>query len=508
LAAAAPGTLSPSAHGSLAVIDIGSNSGRMIVVRAGSGGHLEIGADARFPLRLVRESAARGGRLGAAAVGRVVEALRAFLAISRSADADSVVAVATAAIREASNREDFVSRVAAASGVELEVLSGDQEAGFAYSGAVHGLPVDSGLVVDIGGGSVEICHFRGRRPLRQWTLPLGALLLSDRFVPSDPPRPSEIARLAEHVMTTVGRAGVPRLGSGEQLVGTGGTLRNLAKIDRARRTYPITRLHGYRLSRDGVDWAVTTLAGRSLARRRRVSGLSDDRADSIVGGALCAQALFFALGAGELIVSGRGLREGIALDRLGLPITAAAQVRASSVAALAARFATWDPARSRLRAGISGQLLEGLDPGAAEDARETLAHAADLVDIGRSVDYYSRWEHAARIVADSDLYGFGHREIVLLSATLERSGDDRVTLPGYRALLSTQDRGQLESLAVVLRLADELSHRLLAGQSISVQARRGGVSVLVPSDVGRLDEEVERRFQRCFGRPLRISVEA
>ncbi len=263
---------------SLAVIDIGSNSGRMIVLSADSGGHLEISGDARFPLRLVRESAARG-RLGEAAATRVVEALRAFLALARGAGTDQVVAVATAAVREASDRDEWVRRIATETGVELEVLDGDAEARLAFSGAVHGLPVEAGLVLDIGGGSVEICRFRDRRPVRQWTLPLGALRLSDGFLASDPPRPSELTRLRQHILLTLGEAGVTPLRPDDGLVGTGGTLRNLAKIDRARRTYPISRLHGYRISRDAVDRAASVLAALPLARRRRVPGLSDDRAE-------------------------------------------------------------------------------------------------------------------------------------------------------------------------------------------------------------------------------------
>ncbi len=495
----------PPARWPLAVIDIGSNSARMIVVGAAAGGGLEIGADARFPLRLIRDSSARG-RLGATAVSRVADALGAFLALARGSGARATVAVATAAVRDAANREEFVRRVAAQTGVELEVLAGDVEARHAFAGAVHGLPVDSGLVVDIGGGSVEICRFRDRRPLRQWTLPLGALLLSDGFLPSDPPRSSEMARARQHIMATLEASDVPPLRPGESLVGTGGTLRNLAKVDRARRTYPITRLHGYRLSQDGLDRAADTLGSRNLVRRRRVSGLSHDRADSIVGGALCAEALFTVLGADELLLSGRGLREGIALERLGLGVRSVAAMRRSSVRALAGRFATWHLRRAQLRAELSARLLDELDPEADAEMREVLGHAATLVDIGRSVDYYSRWEHAARIVADSDLYGFSHREIVLLSAVLERTGEDRVTLPGYRALLTPPDRVRLERLAVILALADALSHRLLPGEAVATEARRSGVTLIAPVDLGPLEPELEQRFRRAFGKPLRLST--
>lgn len=478
----------------------------MIVVAAGRGGHLEIGADARFSLRLIRDAKAQG-RLGANAVSRVSEAIRAFLALARGSGAESAVAVATAAVRDAGNREDFVRRVAAQTGVELEVLAGDAEARHAFAGAVHGLPVASGLVVDIGGGSVEICRFRNRRPLRQWTLPLGSLLLSDGFLPSDPPRASEMARARQHILATLRESGVPPLRPGESLVGTGGTLRNLAKVDRARRTYPISRLHGYRLDRDGLDRAADMLGSRNLARRRRVPGLSHDRADSIVGGALCAQALFAALEAEELLLSGRGLREGVALERLGLGVRSVAAMRRSSVAALARRFATWDGRRARLRAGLAGGLLDELDPEADAGMREILDHASAVVDIGRSVDYYSRWEHAARIVTDSDLYGFSHREIVLLGGVLERAGADRVTLPGYRALLAAADRARLERLGVILALADALSHRLLPGEAVQARARRNGIVVIAPDDLGPLAPELERRFRRCFGRPLRLTAQ-
>ena len=490
---------------SVGVIDIGSNSGRISIIEAGAGGHLEIIADARFPLRLVHESAAQG-RLSDAAVARVAEALRAFLAIARSAGVQTVVAVATAAVRESSNRREFVSRVAAETGVRLEILDGDAEARYMFAGAVQGLPVDSGLVIDIGGGSVEICHFRDRRPLRQWTLPLGALRLSDRFLVTDPPRPSEQGRLRQHALATIVAAGVPPLRPGEQLVGTGGTLRNLAKIDRAQRTYPITRLHGYQLNRADLDVAVDTLATRPVTRRRRVTGLSDERADSIVGGALCAQVLLDALSADHLVLSGRGLREGVALERLGLQVRSAAEVRRSSIEALARRFTTWDGAAAQLRSSLATSLIDKLDPAAAPPMQEILEHAALLVDIGRSVDYYSRWEQAARIVASSDIYGFSHRDIVLISAVLEKAGTDRVRLPGYLSVLSTQDHAQVDRLAMILTLADELGHRLNPGEQVLVQRRRAGIVLLLPRDVGPLEAETERRFYRRFERRLRLAV--
>ena len=485
----------------IGVVDVGSNSGRLTVVAA-AGGHLEILADARSPLRLVRD-VDRDGRLGAAAQERIIAALRDFSAVATTSGASSVAAVATAAVREAANRAEVVARITAETGIEVEVLEGDAEARYAMAGAVHGLPVDSGLLVDIGGGSVEVCQFRHRRPVQQWTLPLGALRMTDRFLGSDPPKGGELRALAEHVRDVAVEAGLRPLREGERLVGSGGTIRNLAKCDRAPRTYPIPRLHGYELRASDVERLTTLLAQRPVARRQAVPGLSDDRAGSITGGAVCAGVLLDILGAASILVAGRGLREGVALERLRLPMLSAAEVRQASVRRLASRFSTFDEPRADQRVSLALNLADAVAPQTPAPVLELLEHAAVLVDIGRSIDYYDRWEHAAQTVANADLYGFSHHDIVILSALLERAGVERVTLPGFRAVVSAPERRLVEKMASILALADHVCHRSSAtGGAITVKRRiatwdLGGTAI-------SLDSDLASRFQRSCGVALRI----
>src|SRR2546426_4681479 len=233
-----------SARRPIAVIDIGSNSGRIVAFRVHPGGHLEILADARAPLRLGR-GLDRDGLLSGRAIDRTVEALRDFRSVAQGSGAARILAVATSAVRESANGRVLVSRARSELGLDLKVLDGRREALCAFLGAVHGLPVDHGLLLDLGGGSLEITHFRRRRTTRSWTLPLGALRVSDRFLADDPPRPAELRRLRDHVAKTLRKAGVPALAGDERLVATGGTIRNLAEIHRRTRDYPIASLHGY-----------------------------------------------------------------------------------------------------------------------------------------------------------------------------------------------------------------------------------------------------------------------
>lgn len=489
----------------LAVVDIGSNSGRVIVVRMGGGGHLEILSDARTSLRLIRDIG-ESGRLGAQAEERTLAALHDFMAVAAGAGARRTIAVATAAVREAANGAAFVGRLASATGLDIRVIDGDDEARYAFTGAVHGLPVTSGLLVDVGGGSLEVSRFRDRRALRGWTLPLGALRLTDRFLSTDPPKQGETARLQDHVVAALREAGIAPLSDGEAMVGTGGTIRNLAKAHRASVTYPVPRLHGYVLSRRGLREVTDRVLSRPLGRRAAISGLSADRADSIAGGALVVQAVMEHVGAPEVVVSGQGLREGIAFEELSRRLPSTGAVREASMSALASRFTTWDARRARRRTQLAATLFDLLCPEAGEEMRETLDHAATILDAGRSVDYYNRWQHAADIVVSADLRGFSHRSIALLAAVIARAGRDRVSLAPYSSLLDAADRTLVDRAAVLLALADEVERRMAPGDAVVVERRdrRRTVVLALPIPHQWQAMDVASRFHRVFGRALEL----
>jgi exopolyphosphatase / guanosine-5'-triphosphate,3'-diphosphate pyrophosphatase len=492
-------------HAPVAVIDLGSNSGRVVVLRIAPEGHLEILADGRSPLRLARDLAARP-KLAEEAIDRVVAALKDFTAIAAGSTARRVITVATSAVREAENGARLIERARKEAGVRVAVIDGEEEARYAFLGAVYGVQADHGMLIDVGGGSIEASSFRDRRLVRSWTLPLGALRLSTRFLKSDPPSEQEVAELRDHIRDTLVEAGVPRLEADERLVGTGGTIRNLAKIDRQAGRYPIPRIHGYVLARKRVADIEALVGSRTSSRRGRIPGLNADRADSIVGGALATLITMEALDAGELIVSGQGLREGIFYDRLGLRLPPVEQVRRGSVAALAARFASWDGGRARRRTAIAVALLEVLDPSAGNRARERLEQATTILDIGRSIDYYSRHAHAADILTESDLAGFSHRKLALLAAVVREAGEDGSVIRSYRPLLGAQDRSGVSKASAILALADEIEHRMRPKAQLPVECvvRKREVRLTAPLFDPYRQEILGRQFRRAFGKRLVI----
>jgi exopolyphosphatase / guanosine-5'-triphosphate,3'-diphosphate pyrophosphatase len=492
----------------IAVVDIGSNSGRVVVVRVSEEGHLQIVADARAPLRLARELE-DDGLLGQDSLRRTVAALKDFVALARGSGAMETIAVATAAVRDAGDGKAFVDAIRDLTGLTVRVIDGRQEAAYSFLGAVHGLPVEDGLLFDIGGGSMELSRFRDRTLDRTWTLPLGALRLSDEFLGSDPPAAEEIRALDEHVRGTLRDSGVQDLGDGERLVGTGGTVRNLARIDARRHRSFIPHLHGYELPAERLRAVADLLAGRKLARRGATPGLNDDRADSIVGGALVVQTLVDVVAADAVLVSGQALREGIALTALGLGPSRPPAVRRSAVTALTSRFSTWDPRRADRRTAAAERLAADLDPEASDEQVEMLSHAARALDVGRAVDYYDRFAQASHIVLSADLIGFSHRHLALLSAIFLEAAGERPGEP-YRAELPRRDREWSARAGAILALADEVESRTPPGEPVvmSTRIRARQVVVTAPALAAWPPRGVGDRFGRAFRRRLVVEEDA
>jgi threonine dehydratase len=466
----------------VAVVDIGSNSGRVVVLLAGPGAHLEVVADGRAPLRLARDLGS-GTRLSDEAIERTVSTLRDFRAVAEGGGTGRFVAVATSAIREASNGPDLVARVREVAGVDLSVIDGDQEARLGFFGAINEMPVEHGVAIDLGGGSMELTHFRDRRPARSWTLPLGSLRLSDLFLSGDPPAAKDVERLQGHIAKTLADCGVSALRGDERLIATGGTVRNLAKIDRESRAYPIPRVHGYVLACRRMEELAAMLASRKASRRRQIPGLNSDRVDSIVGGAYAILGAMLHVEAPELSVSGQGLREGAALRALGKEPLSIAEMRETSIAAMAARFGTWDAGRAARRACIAVAILPVLAPDAGPNWHECLEQAATLLDVGRSLDYYRRFEHTADVIAQGDLAGFSHRKLALLAAVVRFAGDSRARVGLYRPLLTPEDRSAVAGASAILELADEIEHRLPPGAPGAIEVEERGRTVFITAPI-------------------------
>jgi exopolyphosphatase/guanosine-5'-triphosphate,3'-diphosphate pyrophosphatase len=308
--------------------------------------------------------------------------------------------------------------------------------------------------------------------------------------------------LKAHVYAMLEQAGVSPLLVDEGLVGTGGTIRNLAKVDRRLRgEYPISRLHGYRIGRPRLDDASSLLATGPASDRARVPGLNGDRSDSIVGCSLVVQAVMDRLLAAELTVAGYGLREGIVLRCVTDEAATVQEVQRASVATVGARFASGDRLRAESRAALVERLLMTFRPGLAAEASAAAACAARLLDIGASVDYYRRYAHAARIVCDANLDGYSHRSLALVAAAVMAVGEREASVKGWAPLLGAADQPIVEQIAAAVGLADAVVRYGSADLDADTSVHRtdGRVELATPVMDAWPLESPTRRAERAFG---------
>lgn len=496
----------------VAVIDLGSNSARVVVFRVGTGGVLDVLADEHVSLQLIR-GLDKEGRLRDDAMEGALRLLRDFRLIADGAGATRIHAFGTAALREAANNDVLLQRARKESGIRLEILDGDGEGRAGFLGAVYGLPVHDGIVFDIGGGSLQLTRFEDRRQKQTCSLPLGALRLADDFLHSDPPTSGQVKKLRAHVQRLLSKAKIGKLsslgdsGEGGRLVGTGGTVRNLAKVDARRWDYPILRLHGYELTAARLRELTALFLTRDRGDRASLPGLNRSRADSIVAGSIVTECVLEACGAKRFLVAGQGMREGAVLLAAGGRLPAPLKVRAASVAAFASRFATCDATRATRRSRIVLSLYDQLEPYPDPTWREMLGHAASVLDAGRSIDFYRLHAHSASMVRSSGLAGFSHRGIGLLSSMIEmadRGGwDPRRCSPP----VGEDDYDALERAGVMLYLAEAVEQRRAPGRAAAITARSTGRAFVLrePGLTSWDDTDFAKRFRDAFGKELKTA---
>jgi exopolyphosphatase/guanosine-5'-triphosphate,3'-diphosphate pyrophosphatase len=492
----------PDLQDPVAIIDIGSNSARLVVYQGERTGQFRILGSARESLRLVRE-VDRDQRLSAEAIATTLRTLTEFRSITKAYGARHIVAVATAAMRDADNGKDLINRARAELGLRIEVIDSKKEAHYGCIGGIGALPVNDGVVFDLGGGSVQIIEFQQRRPGISCSLPLGSLRLSGAFIRHDPPSKREVQTLRDYVLRTLNSACLSRLPSGGVLVGVGGTIRNLAKVDARLHTYPIARIHGYMLSRERLAKIVDLLCHKRLRSARRIAGLSRDREDSIIGGALAIQVLVDNVGAREILVSGQGVREGLIYSSTNEELPSPVRVREVALTSLANRFSTWNAEWAERRRAIASKLLASLVPGAQPDIRMALDEAAFLLDIGRSIDFFDRYKHAASMVINTELDGFSHRNILLLSGIIANAHDDDAGLLETAPLLRDIEHREIKRVAVLLRFADDMLQHGSRRAPTAFECRVGPKEVeIMGAGFDGWIPRIGSRFERVFDRRL------
>ncbi|GAA4015654.1 Ppx/GppA family phosphatase [Streptomyces sp. NBC_01352] len=302
----------------LGVLDVGSNTVHLLVVDAHPGAHPLPAHSHKAELRLA-ELLDEDGAIGPEGVEKLIGVVREALQAAEDKGVEDVLPFATSAVREASNADDVLARVQAETGVDLQVLTGAEEARLTFLAARRWFGWSAGklLVLDIGGGSLEIAYGMDEEPDAAVSLPLGAGRLTAGWLPGDPPDPEAIRALRRHVRAQIARTvgEFTRLGAPDHVVATSKTFKQLARLAGAARS--AEGLYVQReLKRESLEAWVPRLAGMTTAERADLPGVSEGRANQLLAGALVAEGAMDLFGVESAEICPWALREGVILRRL------------------------------------------------------------------------------------------------------------------------------------------------------------------------------------------------
>ncbi len=443
-----------------AVVDLGSNSFRLVVFAAGDGWWRR--TDEIYEPVRIGEGLGASGELGEEPMERAlrtIDVFTHFCAATGIAAAD-VEAVATSAIREATNGPAFVERARAASGLDIRVISREEEARLGYLAAVNSTTLNDGIVLDLGGGSLQLVRTEDRHATALESWRLGAVRMTERFLADgEPASRKDLDKLSAHVATKLERADwLPD--AGRRLIGIGGTIRNLATATCRAAGLPAIGVQGHVITLDALDDVIERLAALPAHERGSVSGIKPARADIVLAGAVTVRTMIAQAGLEGMETTEAGLREGMFFDRhlKGDP-PLFDDVRVASVRNLAVQYRV-DPKHTRhvaqLALGLFDDLAEARLHGGDPVERELLWAAAMLHDIGVAVDYDDHHKHTRYLILNAGLPGYSPSEVALI-AQATRYHRKGMPDPGFlSSLFDDEARARLLRLSTLLRLGEDL----------------------------------------------------
>jgi exopolyphosphatase/guanosine-5'-triphosphate,3'-diphosphate pyrophosphatase len=451
----------------IAAIDIGTNSVHMIVVQVRPDLSFEVIGREKEMVRL--GAGGLGGRaLTPEATNAALQALSKFRRLAESHGVDEIRAAATSATREAENGGEFLKAIETHTGIRAQVISGQEEAQLIHRAALYG--VDAGdreaVVIDIGGGSVEITLGTAQGARLSRSFKLGVIRLTERFVTSDPLSRREQRKLVSHITDELGSyvEKISDAGFG-RVIGTSGTILSLGAMAwAAEHGRSPAEVRNLRVSSKALHRLRKTVLDLDINERLKLPAVDPRRVDLLVGGTVLFDTILRELGADEFTLCDYALREGLVLDYIARNRKHIAQidrypdVRRRSVIELCERCRYW-PEHAQQVARLATSLFDETRSvhGLTDREREWLEYAALMHDIGVHISYPRHHKHSYYLIKNGDLRGFEPAEIeaMALVARYHRANTPKKSHEGMRDLKGV-DRQTVRMLAALLRLAESL----------------------------------------------------
>ncbi len=506
----------------LAAIDIGTNSVHMIVVRVRPDFSFEV-IDREKEMVRLGAGGLDGKRLTREAMQGALQALSKFERLARSHQVDEILAAATSATREAGNGGDFLKTIETQTGIRPRIITGTDEARLIHRAAVYGIDTPTpAVVIDIGGGSVEVTLGAGDQVRFARSFKIGVIRLSERFVTTDPLSRRDERRLVEHIGSLVDRYLARVVSTGfDRVIGTSGTILSVGTVAAALDSGAVPdEVRNLRVSAKAIHKLRRIVCERPLEERLSLPGLDPRRADLVVAGTVLLDTLLRTLGTDEITLCDLALREGLVLDfiqrnrRHIRQVDEIPDIRRRSVFELGERCG-WEAEHAQQVARLALALFDGLRSvhGLGDREREWLEYAALLHDVGTHISFEGHHRHSYYLIRNGDLRGFEPTEIavIALAARYHRRAEPAKKHEGYQDLPGPLRR-TVRVLGALLRLSESLDrsrHGMVRTLQVSLRGDRAVVQLQTRGDAELEVWAAQRQrepLEHALDRPVAIEA--
>ncbi|MDE6676297.1 MAG: Ppx/GppA family phosphatase [Clostridia bacterium] len=499
----------------IGIIDLGSNSARLVIVKMFGDGHFMVEDELKESVRLGQDMD-RDGFLKPQRVAETIKTLKMFRRLCDANGVERIIAVATAAVRRAKNQRSFLDEIQASCGLKVTVLSEEEEATLVYRGVINSMDMPKGIILEIGGGSTKIIYYNRRSILNYATLAFGAVTLTDLFKNDGTPK-EQTAKIEEFFAEQFKKIEwLSEVDPETPLIGVGGSFRNLYKMNRIVRKYPLNVVHNYTFATEDFRSIYEMVRELDVEKRKRIRGLSPARADIMPAALAIIKSFTDYMHIESFTVSGCGLREGIMINQ-AVPLTVErpiSDVLGYSLTSLVKYYGCNEQHIENV-VHLSIQLFKQLRVlhKFPRSYLKVLKIAASLHDCGYRVRYYNNQQHSRYIILNSPVYGATHREIVLaafVAGCHKKEDVPAADWAKYKDIVSDEDLDVVKKLGVLLRIGESLDRSGL-GVVKSINCDVLGDSVIMKTEIAsdatlEISQALDAggEFKRAFKKNLEI----
>ncbi len=495
----------------IGIIDLGSNTARLVIVDMFAENHYMVVDELKESVRLGQDMD-RDGFLKPQRIAETIKTLKMFKKLCDARRVDRIVAVGTAAVRRAKNQCSFLDEIRVSCNITIRVLSEEEEALLVYRGVINSMDIPKGVILEIGGGSTKIIYYNRRNVLGYANLPFGAVTLTDLF--AGDPTPEAAAQHVEEFFTEQLKKlpWLKEIDPEVQMIGVGGSFRNLFKISKLIRKYPLDIAHNYKLATEDFQSIYDTLKAIDVDKRKKIKGLSPARADIMPSAMAIVKSFVDYLNISTFTIGGCGLREGLMVNQ-AVPVTMEKPI--SDILSYSldryVKYYGCDSKHVEHVMQLSVQLFKQLRVlhKFSRQYLRVLKIAAALHDCGERIQYDNHAKHSCYTILNSRLYGATHREIVLAAFVAGCHNKEDIPMNEwmkYKDIVLEEDLDAVKKLGVLLRIAESLdrSHGGVVtgvncdvlGDSVIMKTIVTGDAALEVRDAGNSNPEFKRAFKK------------